>query len=121
MIELYVIRSQEGKYFRSRGYRGYGNSWVDYIQEAKIYAKIGPARAQVTFWAKNYPDYGIPDIVRLDVTGLTIMEETQRVEKVLEKAKTAKEKAEVRRQKQKLVAAQKEFERAKEALERASQ
>ena len=67
-ITIYVIRSRDGKYLRSKGYNGYGECWVDAITNAKTWSKPGPAKAQVTWWSKNYPDYGTPDLVILHAT-----------------------------------------------------
>ena len=46
-LELYVVRNKEGKYFRTKGYSGYGDTWVDDIQKAKVYPKIGQARSRL--------------------------------------------------------------------------
>jgi hypothetical protein len=80
-LELYVVRNQGGKYFRSKGYGGYGSNWVDELQKARIYAKIGPARSQVSFWATNYPKYGTPVIVVLTVAATKVLQEDDRVKK----------------------------------------
>lgn len=86
-LELYVVRNKQGKYFRSKGYGGYGSNWVDELKKAKIYPKIGPARSQVTFWANNYPDYGTPEIVVLTVTTSRVLNEEERVKKAIIKSK----------------------------------
>jgi hypothetical protein len=62
-LEFYVVRNKEGQYLRSKGYGGYGPSWVNELKKAKVYTKRGPACAQVTWWYSNYPDYGIPELV----------------------------------------------------------
>ena len=80
-LELFVVKSKDGKYFRAKGYSSYGKSWVDDIQDAKIYAKIGPARSQVTYWAGHYPEYGIPDIIVLTMAEERIISEEDRVKK----------------------------------------
>jgi len=90
-LELYVVRNKEGKYFRSKGYGGYGSNWVDELKRARIYAKIGPARSQVSFWATNYPNYGTPEIVVLTVAATKVLQEDDRVKK-----------AAIRRQKEKI-------------------
>ena len=54
-LELYAVINSEGKFFRSKGYRGGGKSWVDKINDAKIYTKKSPALGQITWWSKNYP------------------------------------------------------------------
>lgn len=78
IIKFYAVRSQDGKFFRSRGYNPYsGNSkynrcWVDDIEKAKIYQRPGLAKAQQTWWFKHYPKYGKPDVVELIVTDTKI-------------------------------------------------
>ena len=86
-LTVYVVKSKDGKYFRSKGYSGYGESWVDDIKKAKVYLKIGPARSQVTFWSGAYPEYGVPDIIELTVTGTRVLDEGLRVSKALKKKK----------------------------------
>ena len=90
-LNFYAVRSKDGKWLRSKGYGGGGESWVTDITKAKIYGKIGPARAQVTFWAKNYPDFGIPDIVHISTGKCHILDESDRVKKAI--AKIAKDEA----------------------------
>ena len=53
-IKLYIIQNKENKYFRAKGFSGHGDSWIDNIQSAKVYTKIGSAKRQVTYWAKNF-------------------------------------------------------------------
>lgn len=89
-LELYVVRNNEGKYFHSKGYGGYGNNWVDELKGARIYAKIGPARSQVSFWASAYPKYGTPVIVVLTVTASKVLQEDDRVKKAAIKRKKEK-------------------------------
>ncbi len=43
-IEIFLIKNQEGKFFRAVGCNSYGQSWVDDISNAKAYLKSGPAR-----------------------------------------------------------------------------
>lgn len=96
-LKLYVVRSKDGKYFKSKGYGGYGDSWKDDINQAKIYTKPGPARAQVTFWATHYPKFGTPDLVELVVTedNMRIVDEGNRMDKVkARKEREQKEKLE---------------------------
>lgn len=90
-LEMFAVRSKDGKWFRAKGYGGYGSSWVEELGQAKIYPKISPARRQVTYWSNTYPEYGIPDIVKLKVTELEVLDEAERVEK----AKITKERKEL--------------------------
>jgi hypothetical protein len=87
-LELYVVVSQDGKFFRSVGYGGGGKSWVDTIDKAKIYPKLGQARSRVTWWYNTYPKYGMPYIVKLTATGTEIINETDRVNKAKQKKLT---------------------------------
>jgi len=88
-LTFYIVKSKDGKYFRSKGFSGYGESWVTDIQSAKVYQKIGPARTQVTFWASEYPKFGIPDIIELTVTETKVLDEGERVLKAILKKKRA--------------------------------
>ena len=89
-LNFYIIQNKEGKYFRAKGFGGYGNTWVEDVKNARVYQKIGQARSRVSFFANTYPEYGVPDILELTVTGVTVLDETSRVEKAA-KAKAKKE------------------------------
>lgn len=89
-FKIYAVRNQEGKFFRAKGYGGYGETWVDDINKAKTYTKIGQARSRVTWFSNNYPKYGNPDIIEFSVTSGVVLDEGARVEK----AKLAKQKKE---------------------------
>lgn len=118
LLTMYAVRSKDGKWFRRKGYSGYGDSWVDDIKRARIYGKPGPARAQITFWAENYPSHGVPDLVALKVTDMEVLDEAQRLEK---KHKREEKAAGVRRMKmasERLETAKKEFEEAHADLTR---
>ena len=78
-LNFYAVRSQDGKWFRSKGYGGVGESWVEDITKAKIYSKPGPAKSQVTFWAKNYPEFGVPYLVRITTGVCEYLDQTERV------------------------------------------
>ena len=126
-LELYVVRNKEGKYLRSKGYGGYGPSWVDELQKAKIYPRIGPARSQVTFWTNNYPGFGTPEIVVLTVTASQVLNEEERVKKAITKAKRekinqelfwAKEKADQARRRVEHLSDQKELLKAEAKVQK---
>ena len=84
-IVFYAVKSQDGRWFRSKGYMGSGNSWVTDIMKAKFYTNPGPAKSQVTFWSKNYPEMGIPFLVRISLGKIEYIEQQDRVVKALEK------------------------------------
>jgi len=91
LLTMYAVRNKDGQYFRSKGYCGSGETWVDDIKKARIYPKPGPARAQVTFFAGAYPKYGVPDIVELRVTEVVAVDEAVRVKKALHRKSVQRE------------------------------
>jgi hypothetical protein len=95
-LNFYAVRSQDGKWFRSKGMNGYGESWVEDITKAKIYLKPGPAKAQITFWSKNYPEFGIPDLVRITTGVCEFLDQTDRVNSTIIKIKTRELEREIR-------------------------
>ena len=62
-MNMYVVRNQEGSFFRAKGNQGRGESWVKDLAKARFYTKMGPAKGTVTFFAKQYPQYGTPSIL----------------------------------------------------------
>lgn len=98
-MKLYVVRNKEGKFFKNKGYGGYGSNWKDNLDQAKFYLKIGQAKARVTYFAKTFPTYGVCDILEftLDVNQAVVMDMADRTEKVLAKARLAAAEAELRR------------------------
>lgn len=102
LLKMYAVQNLEGKYFRSKGYQGYGKNWVDELDKAKIYAKLGQARARVTWFSTNHSEYGIPNIVILSVTMITILNEEERVNKSINKKQNVEENRKKRRAKRDL-------------------
>lgn len=84
-LKFYAVQSQDGKWFKSKGYDHSGwnsaKSWVDDISNAKIYQKPGPAKNQITFWAKKYPTYGVPYLVEISIGKCTYYDQEERVKK----------------------------------------
>lgn len=119
-IELivYVVRSKDGKWFRAKGMYSSKASWVDDIVDARIYQKIGPARATVTFWANSYPQFGIPEIVILTCSKAVVLDETERVSQTIEKKKKARVARELANREWELRRAEREFKDAQERLNR---
>jgi hypothetical protein len=85
---LYAVRNSQGQYFKAKGYGGSGASWVDDINKARIYGRTGGARGTITWFATNHPKYPTPDLIKLTVTGIEVMDETKRVEKAKQKKAT---------------------------------
>jgi hypothetical protein len=91
-LNLYVIRNKEGKYFRSKGYNGHGENWVDDINKARFYTKSGPAKAIVTFYFNNYPQYGCPDliIISTDVSKAAVVDMSEQTRKSIDRIERRK-------------------------------
>lgn len=113
---LYAVRNNSGQYFRAKGFSGSGNSWVNDINKCKIYGKIGGARGTITWFANNYPKFPTPDLIKLTVTGIEVIDETERVNKAIAKKKKELALAEERNAARKLVDAQKQLAEAQKNL-----
>lgn len=112
---VYAIRNHEGKFLKARGFRGTG-TWVDDINKAKIYSKIGTPRSTITWIATHNETYPIPQLLKLTVTGVEVMDEKGRIEKMIQKKaeKTAKWKKDIAEIK--LQQAQRDLDKAQETL-----
>ncbi len=117
-LELYAVRNKDGEWFRAKGYGGGGASWVDDIKKAKIYSKIGQARSRVTFFATNYPEFGVPEIVKLKVSESEAVDETLRVEKSISSKKKKEAVSKVIQNKRLLESAKKRLDDAKKDYDR---
>ncbi len=113
---LYAVRNKEGKWFRARGFGGHGEPWVDNISKARIYGTPGPARAQVTYFTNNHSKYGVPELVKLHVGLVEVMDEEERVKKANEKKERYLANSEVRHQRWKLQKAKADLEKAQTNL-----
>ncbi len=60
-MELYVVQNRDGQFLRPRGMNG-GGQWVGMLSLAKFYPRLGPAKAQVTFWSSE--KYGTPKLLK---------------------------------------------------------
>ena len=120
-LVVYVVRSSTGKFFRAKGYAGYagyGSTWVDDINSAKIYGKIGPARSRVTWFTNNYPNYPIPDLIKLTVSNIEVIDESARVNKAIADKQKREALREERDAKEQISIAERELQKAKLKLDR---
>ena len=113
---LYAVRNSEGKWFRRKGYGGGGDSWVDKFDKARIYAKIGHARAIVSYWSENYSSYPTPIIVSLMIDRIEVLDESKRIAELKIKKAQAELKRKEREVKYRVESAQREYDRAKNNL-----
>lgn len=116
-MKLYIIRNKENKYYRSKGYGGYGDSWVDDIQKCRMYTKVGSAKRQITYWAKNYPEYGTPDILELDAKITQVINQEDRVSDIIKEQNRRKNIARVNELSRKFRDAKKRYDEAVEELD----
>lgn len=88
-MNIYVVRSKDGEFFRAKGFGRSGENWVESLDKARLYTKIGPAKGTVTYFAKNYPEYGTCDILEftLDVSQAKVMDMSQTTAKSIKKIK----------------------------------
>lgn len=117
-MNLYAVRNRDGKYFRSIGYGyagGGGKNWVGSLENAKFYTKIGQAKGRVTFFAKNYPKFGVCDILEfsLEVEQAKVLDVKDKTEKALAKARVKEEMRKLRETKYDL----ENLQRQKESIE----
>jgi hypothetical protein len=119
-LEFYAVRNKEGKWFRAKGYGGYGETWVKEIGKARIYNRIGPARATISYFANTYPKYGIPDLVLLKCTEMKVLDETERVLKQKNRKELAEKKQKMEERKWKLEEAKRNLEEAQKEFEKLS-
>jgi hypothetical protein len=86
-LNFYGVRSQDGKWLRSKGQGGYGKSWVDDLADAKLWGNPSAAKSRVTYWANNYPEFGVPELVHITTATCNYLDQSERVEKASEKKK----------------------------------
>lgn len=115
-LVLYAVRNSSGQFFRSKGYGGYGETWVSDINKAKIYTKIGQARSRVTWFANNFKEYPAPDLIKLTVGKIEVVDEGDRVKKAMDKKVREKASHEASQAKWQLERAEKEFKEAQARL-----
>jgi hypothetical protein len=119
-LALFAVQNNQGQWFRAKGFGGHGNTWVDDFQKAKVYPKIGQARSRITFFATNYPTYPAPKLVKLVISEVMVIDETDRVEKAKKKRVNREARQELRRKQYSLKLAQDDLERAQKRLQEAS-
>ena len=114
-IRFYLVVNSEGQFYRAKGRGSYGSQWVDEAKDARVYLKIGPARSAVTSFSHN-TNFPVPNIVAFSTNSFEILDETNRVEKAMNKIKRAEATRDARIQKDKIRRAQQDLDRAKQRL-----
>lgn len=110
-LKFYAVQNSEGKWFRAKGYGGSGESWVSELSKAKIYGKIGPARAVASYWFIAGLD--APKIVVFDLCFSEILNEEARIKSSFKKKLQKKVSSEIQRKMIDLSWTKREIERLK--------
>ena len=114
-MKLYVVRNKEGKFFRSIGFGGSGVNWVDGLDKAKFYPKIGQAKSRCTYFAGHYPQFGVPEVLEFDLDTITpsVISMDQHVTKSIKSKRLAEYRLQVSNRKYDLECARKRRDKAK--------
>lgn len=115
-LVFYAVMNGDGQFFRRKGYQGCGDTWVDDPLQARIYNRISPARACVSFFANHYPKFPTPYLVEIRPGEVVVVDEKERVAAVKRDKKRAEGLREVYRRKREVASAQEALEAAKKKL-----
>lgn len=115
-LKLYIVVNHEGKFFRAKGYGGSGQSWVDNPNTARIYAKIGPPRAIVSYFFNSSDKFPAPKILEIGVGETKIIDEDERLKKNKQKKKEKEAQYIIRRRQEQIERAEKELKEAQKNL-----
>lgn len=114
-MKLYVVRNKEGKFFRSIGYGGTGANWVESLDKAKFYTKVGQAKSRCTYFAGHYPQFGVPEVLEFDLTTITpsVISMDQHVTKSIKSKRLAELRLQISNREYDLECARKRRDKAK--------
>ena len=108
----YAIRNSQGLYLKAKSYSLDGGGWVVDINKAKIYSGTGSARTVITWYDKYCPNLPTPDLIKITMSGIEVMDESGRLEKVKENKEKALVKRDKRIAEQNLKEAQRKLDEA---------
>lgn len=97
-------------------YKNSGLTRRVFVNKAKIYGGTGGARGVITWFANNFPDYPTPELIKLTVTGMEVIDETARIKKAQERKLKAEEQRKARKAKYELEQTQRNLEEAQARL-----
>lgn len=114
LLTFYTVRFINGRYLKAKGNSYSGPITVDSLEKARIYSKIGPAKAIVTYCAKRSPNEVVPDIIELHVTQEVVLNQEEYVKKAAKAKENAKQLEKIRKAKYELDSLAREYKRAKD-------
>ena len=119
-MKLYVVRNKEGKFFRNIGYGGHGGNWQQTIDKAKFYTKIGQAKSRVTYFFREYPKFGCPEILEFDISveNAIVLDMEEITKKSIEKIENKKTQRKIASQEWQRKSAEEEIERLRQFLKK---
>ena len=116
-LKFYMVINSEGKFFRAKGRNGYGDSWVDDPKKARVYNKIGPAKAAATFFSRSN-EYPVPNLIEFSPGEITIIDQAKRIAKLKQKEAVIEAKRAEKRKIDNLNKAKNELYKAKQTVDK---
>lgn len=126
-LVLYAVQRRDGKWFHhkpSTSHYGYSrpdpdSGWVDDLTGAKTWKSTQGARLVIGWFAENFPQIGIPNLVKFTMSTVEVIDESARIEKARQAKIKRQETAEVREKQRALECAEAELRRKQQELEAA--
>jgi hypothetical protein len=112
-----MVVNSEGKFFRAKGRNGYGESWVDDPKKARVYNKIGPAKAAATFFGRSNK-YPVPNLIEFSPGEIVIINQTQRITKLKQKEAVLEAKRAEQRKAERVHQAKNELYKAQQLVDK---
>jgi hypothetical protein len=86
-VKIYIVRNKQGNFFTGRY-----SLWSGSLNEARIYTKIQPAKAQITSYLKYHPEAECPDLLGIELKedDFLVWDMTETTKKSIEKIKRRK-------------------------------
>ena len=116
-LKFYMVINSEGKFFRAKGRNGYGDSWVDDPKKARVYNKIGSAKAAATFFSRSN-EYPVPNLIEFSPGEITIIDQAKRIAKLKQKEAVIEAKRAEKRKFDNLNKAKNELYKAKQTVDK---
>lgn len=69
-LKVQAVRNHKGQWLKNRDY------WVDDVNRAKWHSKPGPAKGNITYHAKRYPNEPVPELIVITATDYEVVDQT---------------------------------------------
>ncbi len=83
-LKIYLIRDYKGRFIQDLGHRGYGETWVDAPEEARIFVTLKQAKQQITLMTNRERILPPPQILELSIGEITEVDLTKHIKKTRE-------------------------------------